>query len=846
MDVTYIYMYKIFPIHIISSGRTTEEVKKEVRQKQQEQLKTSHTTPETEIFHQGEKELYIERSLKITLIKEGQNKQLEASDVLRLLRQNPRNARIIVTGEAGSGKTTLLRNIANSWLQDEEVVPYDFVFFVPLGRSRSHGILDIICQDLDLLTVQCIDDLSKILDMSSKRILFLLDSYEELRHKTPELEKLIAGDLYSHSVVVVTARPSSDLTEITQRMPTRIETQLQDFSQKETASYIQLYISQNQQGKESEIVNRFFGKNFLQRPFNLALACYLYAVHNVEDGAATSMEQPATQTVLLSKIIQHLMRAYVRKKKGKDVAITTGSPLENNQFPGEAKAMLKEISRMCFHAFRRNQQWLNVKDSFLTMQDLLDFGLFTSSPEPNSVSVPHSLFLEYLAAVYLVAEEPAWEVLYGEIKEKSESTSPCPCLKDAVRPLENVIKFVVGLSPGTAKQLCKLFVIKQQEVRIEKDTEGDIQSDLSYEITLLNECNDDSIKSAIARALLFAPVVSGHRSSDYANNTGSDKLLQYFSEQESLNNFMKKAYGCRLMTNSRTVCWINPRDRYVWDDFPLNLVKKHNYLVVMQRLSIRKSTLTVGLLLHIMAKTNYLILEDCILCGPAAETLNGDERVQLNECAADGQADHQVLVMRGVEGLDCLNGVTVPGVGKLRMYQKEDMDLSLLSHSFTQLEQLHLKYTRKVWARTGIESRKWPNLKRLQVMNSDDVLLDALAGVCVQLDDLVIVDCKRVVLGTDGSTESWPSVSRLILRCLSVETTTEHLTESNAKQMLSKRCPSAEIYVYGYNEEVCYCDNVTVQRHNCIEYAVSHYNCRDLYLLIQRGGTDGHKAFCWH
>ena len=218
----------------------------------------------------------------------------------------------------------------------------------------------------------------------------------------------------------------------------------------------------------------FLAVVFLQRPFNLAIACYLH-------GATASVALLGTQTVLLSQILQHTMQAYVKKKKGIDepLTLTAGSPLENEHFPADAKTMLKEISRMCFHAFRGNQQWLCVKDNpVVTMQDLLDFGLFTSGPELNSVSVPHSLFLEYLAAVYLVAEKPAWEALHAEIVKKSHSASPRLCLKESVRPLENVIRFVVGLSPVITIQLCELLVIKQQRFSYN----GCFQCDLSYEI----------------------------------------------------------------------------------------------------------------------------------------------------------------------------------------------------------------------------------------------------------------------------------------------------------------------------------------------------------------------------
>ena len=88
-------------------------------------------------------------------------------------------------------------------------------------------------------------------------------------------------------------------------------------------------------------------------------------------------------------------------------------------------------------------------------------------------------------------------------------------------------------------------------------------------------------------------------------------------------------------------------------------------------------------------------------------------------------------------------------------------------------------------------------------MDIDNIHLSIFAKVCAQLDDLVIVDCKRVVLDTDGSVTTWPSVSRLVLQSSPVETTArQHLTEDTARKMLSDMCPSAKIYIYGYDEQV--------------------------------------------
>ena len=700
-------------IHIIISGQTTEEVKEEGKAKEvlrrslQEKLKEWRSSVDVGVYQQREKELYIGRSLKANLIKGDQRQQMEASGISQLLQQSPRNARIIVTGEAGSGKPIFLRHITHSWLQTEEV-PYDFVFCILPGWSRNHGILEIICQGLDLLPVMHIDSFSEELHMSSKYILFLLDSYEELYHETPALEKLIADCLYPYSVVLVTTRSGSDFIGITQRMPTRTEITLQDLSQEELASYIQVHLLQNQQGELSETVEHFFEYDFLQRPINLSLACYLYHVHTVQDGAAISLELQAAQTVIQSEVMQ----AYIKNWKGVNISLTTGLALEHEHLPTESKVTLKEIGRMYFHAFREECQWLSVKENIAVKpQYLLDFGSFTSSPE------------------------------------------------------------LLHLSQS--------------------------QYHLSYEISLLSECSDYTTKSTIA--LLNAPVSAGHQTGVIANNEGSHQLLQYFSEQQCL-SFLEKVYGC--------LCVDTDKCPALCRDFPVNLVEKYNYSVQIDQLYIHNSTHPVGLLSHIMPGGEGLIFpDDCTLPDTVAYNTNVDERVQLtSEGAADTQAGQCRLILSDVKGLGRLSDVTQPDISTLHMAHNQATGLGGLSPTLTEVSQLDLHCcTQSVGLDTGTGFREWDMLKRLHVRDTDDVYLSALARMCVQLDELMIVDCQRVVLDTDDSVTRWPSLSRLVLQSSPVEETSgRHLTEGTARQRLSEMCPFAEIYIYGYNDQVHY------------------------------------------
>ena len=73
--------------------------------------------------------------------------------------------------------------------------------------------------------------------------------------------------------------------------------------------------------------------------------------------------------------------------------------------------------------------------------------------------------------------------------------------------LESIIRFIVGLSPSHGQELCGLFVIKQQKVGY-RDLH---QSVYSCELELVKECSDDSVKSAMAEALINAPVITVRR-----------------------------------------------------------------------------------------------------------------------------------------------------------------------------------------------------------------------------------------------------------------------------------------------------------------------------------------------
>ena len=410
-------------LRVLGRGLNTDQLKEDLQETLGRKLEEWKSTAESQILeHRGERELHISRPIKASVIYERRNKTKKYQDILQLLEESPRDARIIIiTGEAGSGKTSLLRYITRVWIEENRI-KNNLAFYIPLGRTQSPTIPDIICYDMELIKTRFKDDLSIALQREKSRPLFLLDSFEEMstKHEAKELKQLIRNEIYPHATVIVTTRPGSKLKDVTKDLFPRIEANLEDFSRDEVSQYVEKYFARNRADATPEIAGKFFGMPFLQRPINLALACYLYDVNR---GSTESLLSVTTQTVLMTQIIRHILQAYVQKINGREVDLSNDVLLRNKGPGTHIRSVVKEIARMCYFAFRKTQQWLKPDDdSVIKKEDLIDFGLFTAGQEEGCVTLPHLLFQEYLAAMYLLADKPSWEALYAEFQAKSEGT----------------------------------------------------------------------------------------------------------------------------------------------------------------------------------------------------------------------------------------------------------------------------------------------------------------------------------------------------------------------------------------------------------------------------------------
>lgn len=415
---------------------------------------------------------------------------------------------------------------------------------------------------------------------------------------------------------------------------------------------------------------------------------------------------PNTQTLLLNFILQHILQAYAKKNKWAELAITGESPMKYSHV--DIRRLLHAAGRLCYLAVRERKHVLKIDETLLSKEELLALGLFTEGSDENSVVLPHPLFVEYLAALFLSIDEGARNALLNEIKQKSEQTSPRPRLVDVLRPLglDNVVRFLVGIMPAAAKQVSSMFVIGQSKVKFSplagvhgikqrKDTTslGCWQSLLDYELELLEECNDDRMKSVITAALLTAPVVKYTQKRDMVANSGSHHLLSHFtSEQCQL--FLNKAYNCKLSVQEgrTTLCPIRNDNYFVNDNYVVGIVYLFSCSIEMEAFIFVHSQLPVHMIAQNMTGVGKLSLLECSLSDEIPEfmlSLKKDGDIPALQQLSVNPSKSALSEMRLIHVRDIHFGThTLPGIRSLFFWAPcESISMKHLSCAFPKVSE---------------------------------------------------------------------------------------------------------------------------------------------------------------
>ena len=365
--------------------------------------------------------------------------------------------------------------------------------------------------------------------------------------------------------------------------------------------------------------------------------------------------------------------------------------------------------------------------------------------------------------MYLVRNQSAWKALFVEIERECYGSNSRHYLGDVLRTmgLENVVRFIVGLSASHGQELCRLFVVKQQNF---KSTYGNCrQSVYSYELTLLQElCDDDFVKSSMAEALINAPVITVSGDHDYVSNSGAEHLVDMVNPKES-RHFLAKAYGCevRNLSSQVTMSRANDDESFVCDSFVVRCLQKFHCTALRlgESMTVVHSDIPVDLLPMLTSGVSrYLYIRDCKLL-PGGDVGGGGVADQTQPVAPKVE-----VKLRNVRGTRQLGNchVRLPNVGKLVLWYCGDVDICELSQTFTQLWRLEVYRSNRL-----VYSDDWRPLHGMKELTAtsdcSEAKLCVLRQLCPQLTELVIDGCQ---VSWPDVRSQWLSLRTLMLWCL--------------------------------------------------------------------------------
>ena len=117
---------------------------------------------------------------------------------------------VLLEGPPGSGKSTVSRQLCKDWAVCELGTEFELAVLVPLRELRKKETVDL--EDLLRVAYGTLPDgvVEYIEAVDGKRILFILDGYDEIKSQTKEvptvIEKLLQKSYLQNSSVIVTSR----------------------------------------------------------------------------------------------------------------------------------------------------------------------------------------------------------------------------------------------------------------------------------------------------------------------------------------------------------------------------------------------------------------------------------------------------------------------------------------------------------------------------------------------------------------------------------------------------------------------------------------------------------------
>ncbi|XP_072171764.1 uncharacterized protein [Diadema setosum] len=356
--------------------------------------------------------------------------------------------RLLIQGEGGVGKSTLCAKIAWDWCQGRILQDLDMVLLIPLrdvtNKRSIGGIVKTYLSDSNPAKSYQIDD---YISRNQSRIVIIFDGFDEFNGKLSEKDSsevihILRMEQYKSCKVIVTTRPWRTDEFVMEKKLADAYTFLnvEGFNTENLSAYIKRYFLIREKNNRAESLISFMEENEVIRanmapfPIYCAMLCLMW--NNCSEEKQEKMQELKTFSKIFREMISFLKEHFASKTCGN---LQNQNVLEQLK---KAHGAIQDISEIALNGLLdRNLSFPEeqFRDCHDAMETCCSVGVLTTETEviprdrrrdanflslvSSTVSFPHKLFQEYIAALYIynlfANDRPQYE------KVKSEFLSRC-------------------------------------------------------------------------------------------------------------------------------------------------------------------------------------------------------------------------------------------------------------------------------------------------------------------------------------------------------------------------------------------------------------------------------------
>ena len=333
--------------------------------------------------------------------------------IFEILADQSGKTRMAFLGDAGVGKTTLLIKIAYDWAMGNHLTDISLLFFVPLREiQKCVNFGDIPRSYVPRSIPIKSEKVDEYIRTNHRKVMILLDGLDEykgdIKQKDPSdaLNRIMRGDDYQHGPVIITTRPwrAEQITSIDDINKQYCRVLVQGFKEEDIAEYIEKFFEDDSESAESLIhlmtEDSLVAENMAPYPIFCCMLCHIWT----ERSRREAIQKLQTFSQLFDEMIDSLTQQWLSKDTFRN-------------YDKRAHDSLRDIGEKAYTGLLTKQLILT-KEDFENVPDSLvtgcEIGVLSSEKRftdhethikqnITSVSFPHKLFQEYLAALYLAS-----------------------------------------------------------------------------------------------------------------------------------------------------------------------------------------------------------------------------------------------------------------------------------------------------------------------------------------------------------------------------------------------------------------------------------------------------------